>query len=91
MNRRGTITVTTLKDGRCIIERGRLPERPPMRTTIRLPADLIRDLKAEARRRGLEPDELATKITSTVSTEQLFDAVLGRVGEAVQRRSTRRS
>jgi hypothetical protein len=62
-----------------------------MRTTIRLPADLIRDLKSEARRRGLAADELAALIIGTVSTERLFDAVLGRIGEAVERRSPRRS
>jgi hypothetical protein len=38
MNRRAPTTITTLKNGGCVIERGKLPDKLPMRTSIRLPA-----------------------------------------------------
>jgi hypothetical protein len=52
---------------------------------------IARDLRTETRRRGLAVDELAAKIISTLSGESLYDAVLGRVGERVEKRLPRRS
>jgi len=69
----------------------RLPEKPVERTTIRLPVALVGDLKREARRRGLAADDLASQIIRIVSSEALYDAVLGRPDEPLQQRSARRT
>jgi hypothetical protein len=46
---------------------------------IRLERDTADQLKAEAKRRGVPVDELASQIIATVVVDDLFAAVLGKV------------
>jgi hypothetical protein len=46
---------------------------------IRLKRDTADQLKAEANRRGVPVDELASQIIATVVVDDLFAAVLGKV------------
>jgi hypothetical protein len=46
---------------------------------IRIDRDTADALKAEARRRGVPVDELASQIIATVVVDDLFAAVLGKV------------
>jgi hypothetical protein len=89
--KRAPFSVTLTTDGRgCVVEHGTVAERPAERAVIRLAPTLLKDIRIEARRRGVSQDELAAAIIRMVSSEALYDAVLGRVGEPVQRRSARR-
>jgi hypothetical protein len=91
MSKRDIVTITMTKDRGCIVTRGPIPDKPPLRTVIRLPAELLHDLRAEAKRRGVSADEFAAAILRTVSGERLYDAVLGRPGEVVHKRLPRRT